>query len=128
MRHTIDRLLRGDPDVVNNYVAARERWTSILESPDAQSVDALSRRLTGEQMWFEHNCGGRWEGQEVMVWSGIGHLYDSRIGFDATREIVLRVFDAFMSSFCSIEVKWHAERAAESYRLSDLREEEDVDE
>ncbi len=124
MHYTIKRLLSGDRDLVGHYVAARQRWASILESADSRSVDLLSRRLTDEQGWFEHNCGGRWEGQEVMVWSGFGHLYDRQIGFDRNRELVFRMFDAFMSSFCSVEVKWHAERAADSYHLNDLREED----
>jgi len=59
-----------------------------------------------------------------MAISGIGHLYDPNIGFEQSGDVALRVFDAFMASFCSIEVKWHARRASEVYFLSDLRQEE----
>jgi hypothetical protein len=124
MRYTIDLLLRGDPRVVHYYAAARARWLEILATDDARSVEALAARLTGEPFWFEHHCGGRWQGQEIMAFSGIGHLYDPNIGFEASRDVVLRIFDAFMASFCSLEVKWHAERASEAYNLDDLREEE----
>src|SRR3569832_998414 len=106
MHYTIDLLLRGDERVVTYYVAAQAHWEEILASDDARSVDTLAVRLTREQFWFEHHCGGRWQGQEVMAFAGIGHLYDQRIGFDISRNLVLRVFDAFMDSFCSLEVKW----------------------
>lgn len=123
MLYTIDLLLGGDERVVMYYVAAKSHWQNILASNDSKAVDTLALRLTQEQFWFENHCGGRWQGQEVMAFAGIGHLYDQSVGFDLNRDLVLRLFDAFMESFCSLEVKWHAQRAAESYRLKDLREE-----
>ena len=84
MHYTIELLLRGDNQVVAYYVAALERWKEILASEDAASVETLATRLTSEQGWFETHCGGRWEGQEIMVFAGIGHLYDNRIGFEGS--------------------------------------------
>lgn len=53
-----------------------------------------------------------------MAWSGFGHLYDTRIGFEVTnQERATRLMDAFRNSSCSLEVIAHADKAAESYNI-----------
>lgn len=119
MHHTIDLLIKQDGKVLEYYQTALEKWAEILESEDANSVDSLAQRLTSEQMWFEHNCGTRWVGQEIMVVSGIGQFYDLSTGFGEDEEKALLVFKAFMASYCSMEVKGVAKDVAKSYYLVD---------
>ena len=83
----------------------------------ATSVEALAKRLTTEQFWFENHCGGRWEGQEIMAWSAFGSLYTTDNGFDDNDVAAQNLAKAFKSSMCSIEVKGYARRAAESYGI-----------
>jgi hypothetical protein len=71
-------------------------------------------------MWFEANCGGRWVGQEVMVVSGLAGLYSSETGFDRNEKRARLLYDAFQSSYCSVEVKSIAEEVARSYDLLDI--------
>lgn len=65
------------------------------------------------QLW------GRWVGQEVMVVSGLAGLYTTATGFDGRLDRARLLYDAFQSSYCSIEVKSIAEKVARSYDLLD---------
>lgn len=119
MHYTIERLMNGDDDVTGQFVAAKDRWENILSNLETDSVDALAKRISVEQSWFEANCGGRWEGQEVMAWSAFGSLYKTALGFDENATVVSKLAEAFEKSMCSIEVKGHARNAAKSYRFED---------
>jgi hypothetical protein len=121
MHYTIDMLIQGDGAVVAHYKRALEIWEEIIRLNEFAKVETLAKVLTSRQMQFEHECGGRWVGQEVMVVSGIARFYTTQIGFESNEAEVLRVYDAFMASFCSIEVKGHARDVAESYDLEGLR-------
>ena len=117
MHYTIELLIEGDKKVLSYYEKAKGRWRKILsENPDTTS-DELSKILTNEQMWFEHHCGSRWVGQEIMVVTGISQFYTTTGGFDGNHDKALLVYEAFMKSYCSIEVKGAAEDVAKSYYL-----------
>lgn len=107
--------MHGDDSVVGYFVAAKERWAKILKDVNDVSVQTLSKRLTDEQMWFEHHCGGRWDGQEVMAWTAFASLYTTEAGFEDNAGAASKLARAFDASMCSIEVKGLAERAAKSY-------------
>lgn len=119
MHHTIDLLLKQDENVLEYYQTALDKWKEILESSDALSVEALAQRLFAEQLWFEHNCGTRWVGQEIMVITGISQFYDLSKGFEDNLDKAILVYKAFMASYCSIEVKGVAKDVARSYYLLD---------
>jgi hypothetical protein len=122
MHYTIEELIRGNADTVAYYNAAKVHWKEILQSEDAVNAEKLSQTLNLEQLWFEHNCGGRFVGQEIMAIVGIAQFYTTDAGFAGNEEMVLKVYDALRSSYCSLEVKWHAEKVAESYDLLELRD------
>lgn len=54
-----------------------------------------------------------------MVVSGLAGLYTSAAGFDNKLPQARLLFDAFQSSYCSVEVKSIAEEVARSYDLLD---------
>jgi hypothetical protein len=117
MHYTIELLVTGDPNVQEYYRRAVARWHEIWTRPGAKDLSGLATLLSDEQFWFEHNCGGRWVGQEIMAVSGIGMLYTSQAGFDKNADRARLLYDAFQRSYCSIEVKVIARDVAASYDL-----------
>ena len=121
MHYTIELLIQGDENVVTYYRKAEELWSQIDKKPEFEKTEFLAKVLTNMQLQFEHECGGRWVGQEIMVVVGITRYYTTDVGFEGNEELALRVHDAFMASFCSMEVKGHAQSVAEAYDLEELR-------
>jgi hypothetical protein len=52
-----------------------------------------------------------------MVVSGLAGLYNTATGFDGNEKRASLLYDAFQSSYCSVEVKSIAEEVARSYDL-----------
>lgn len=120
MHYTIEMLLNGRTEVFQYYARATEIWNDLLARPDCQTPEGLGAALTAEQTHFESGCGGRIIGQEIMAVAGIAMHYATADGFDGREQNVQRVREGIRASFCSIEVKGHADRAATSYRLGEL--------
>jgi hypothetical protein len=118
MHYTFEFLVKGDSDVLAYYKNAVHRWNEIWQRPQAKDLTSMAHLLSNEQSWFEQNCGGRWVGQEIMIVSGFAMLYSPKIGFEDESQARF-LYDAFQSSMCSVEVKFGAERVAESYDLID---------
>lgn len=120
MQLTIQKIISGDPSIFGHYKTALGRWEEIHASPEAHDVDQLVKRLWLEQPWFEHNCGGRSLGQEVMVVAGIGGEYAPEIGFGAAnRARARRVYEALLKGNCSLEVKQIAKDVGILYRIAE---------
>lgn len=120
--YTLETLIDGNADIVEYYNNARQLWLEIIESNAFENVDTLAQELTSRQLQFEHQCGGRWIGQEIMAIVGIGQFYSSQIGFDATMQDAVKVKNAFAQSYCSLEVKWHAEKTVKIFGLNENEE------
>jgi len=116
--NTLEALINGNANIVEYYNNGTLLWQQIKESVEFNDVNSLAQALTMRQIQFENQCGGRWLGQEIMVITGIGQFYSSEIGFDATYEDALKVMNAFAQSYCSIEVKWQAEKVAKIFYLT----------
>lgn len=119
MHYSLEMLVQGKSEVVSFYQTAADRWREIWSRKESRDLLSLAKLLTSEQMWFELNCGGRWIGQEVMVVSGLAGLYTTATGFDDQLPRARLLYDAFQSSYCSVEVKSIAEEVARSYDLLD---------
>lgn len=81
MHSNIEKLMAGDQNIPQYFAAAKAQWTSLLEDISTVDVSELANKLTHAQSWFEHHCGGRWYGQEVMVWTGFASIYSTRDGY-----------------------------------------------
>ncbi|WP_437926229.1 hypothetical protein WMF37_45555 [Sorangium sp. So ce291] len=125
MHYTIEELLNPQSGIVGYYAAAERRWDLIMSSPDAANAATLANRLTREQSSFEHECGGRYIGQEIMAIVGIARFYTTTEGFASSRATARMVHAALQASHCSIEVKHHATTVAESYHLLEDDDDED---
>lgn len=118
MNYTIEMLITGDKAVVEYYKKAKQKWAEIIKDNPTFNPEKFAKELSHHQLWFEHNCGGRWEGQEIMVVVGIGQFYTTMSGFEGENlKRALAVYDGFRRSFCSIEVKGCAEDVAANYSL-----------
>ena len=117
MHFVINLLMSGDRNAATYFELAKNRWANLIQS--SSSGEDLTRTLSSEQSWFEANCGGRWEGQEIMVISGITQFYSLDDGFGDRKHKALEVYNALMRSQCSLEVKGEADRIAKLYYLFD---------
>lgn len=119
MHYTTELLIQGDKNILLYYSAALSRWREILAEYASKSSEELAKELSSQQFWFEENCGSRWAGQEIMVITGITQFYTTESGFDESKHLALKVYRAFMQSYCSLEVKGVAEDVAKSYCLNE---------
>jgi hypothetical protein len=117
MHYSMEMLVRGEDQVMKFYRDAADRWRVIWGRPESRTLASFARLLQSEQLWFEQNCGGRWDGQEIMVVSGLVGLYSTQVGFEDNLPRARLLYDAFQSSYCSVEVKSIAEEVARSYDL-----------
>ena len=117
MHDSIEKLMAGDQAVAGYYEAAHTHWQTLLRDIDSVSVEDLAARLSSAQSWFERHCGGRWLGQEVMVWTAFATMYSTQSGWDGNEARGVKLAQAFAASMCSVEVKGGARRAAKSYYL-----------
>lgn len=116
VHYTIEYLLDGNPDVVGYYAKANDKWPELFVSMKNDDVSKWAKWLSDAQLiFFEPKCGGRLLGQEVMAWSGFGHLYSTQSGFEENRVQAEKLREAFKQSWVSLEVKGMAEDAAASY-------------
>jgi hypothetical protein len=75
MHYTVEQLLQGDSEVARYYQVAKQKWDEFFETHCDLDVTEWTKWLHDQQIrFFEHKCGGRSLGQEVMAWSGFGAL------------------------------------------------------
>lgn len=120
MHETLEKLLNGDAQIVHYYETAKRKWDEFFKAHQNASTAEWAQWLTDKQIvFFEHQCGGRTPGQEVMAWSGYGALYDTHVGFEDNLPQARKLAAAFAQSMCSLEVKGQAARAAASFGLDE---------
>ncbi|MBC3873489.1 hypothetical protein [Undibacterium flavidum] len=121
MHKNIEKLMAGNANIPEYFVQASKKWEEVLADISSVSEEKLAERLSNIQFWFEQNCGGRWDGQEVMVWTAFASIYSTATGYDraARGEAEARkLLNAFTKSMVSLEVKFGAKKAAASYFIS----------
>jgi hypothetical protein len=128
MQYTIEALIQKNRDVVQWYINALDIWADIfrkIDPADEANIEILAKELSNRQLEFEHKCGTRWVGQEIMVITGIAQFYTTNFGFgvgykekyDKRKEKATNIYKAFKRSYCSVEVKFHADDIARNYDL-----------
>lgn len=119
MHYTIERILSGDDSIASNFASAKRFFEELFGPKRDESVEDWAQWLSQKQHVFELHCGGRYEGQEVMAWTGFGMLYSTDVGFEENQELATKLADAFERSMVSLEVKGHAKEAVASYHVRD---------
>lgn len=120
MRMMIERLIKGDRSVADNFAAAARLWRDLLKQSGGD-VDKLARFASDAQpLSFEAQCGHRRDAQEAMGIVGIAMHYETQTGFsDEGRRQAKLVRDAIAQSTCSSEVKSWAKDTAKLYGLDE---------
>ncbi|GLI82388.1 hypothetical protein ANABIO32_00740 [Rossellomorea marisflavi] len=112
--YIINLLVKNEAQNLRGYFdEATKLWNEIWENPSSETVEGLSKILFNEQLSFEAKCGGLHLGQEIMVYSGFGMLYDPVSG--GNEEKLQLLSKAFKESHCSFEVTAKAQSAADMY-------------
>lgn len=127
---TINKLLKGDSTIVEKYLTIKLKWDQILSQfdwNDDKSLEKLTRLVGDEQLTFEHLVDNRTLGQEIMVIVGICQFYDREVGFDKDFRKAKLLYNAFLSSYCSMEVKFITEEIGKMYRLEETLIDEDYE-
>lgn len=119
MSFTFALLKNGDPKVLKYYLEANKLWGELLEGYDGNST-VLAEKLQTKQFSFEYivKDGGeytRFDGQEIMVFSGLAYFLDSES--EKGYKLAASVAEAFEISYCSLEVKGLAKRVSKLFYL-----------
>jgi hypothetical protein len=123
MHYTVEKLVEGDAEIVDCYKKAGDAWTHFFSENHDAGVEEWAKWIGAKQIpFFEHQCGGRSVGQEVMAWSAFGSLYSTMIGFEGKEEMAVKLVKAAAKTSCSLEVKSHFRDAALSYGMNDHAE------
>jgi hypothetical protein len=116
--HSVTTLINQNEEIIEYYKNAETIWMEIWKDYRSMNTESLAALLSHNQLSFEHNCGGKHLGQEVMVWSGFGRLYDTYAGFEGeNKEKALMLKEAFKKSMCSFEVKDVVKSATNAFYL-----------
>ena len=110
-------LVNNDAKILVYFQNAKHIWEEIFRELDWENLDIFAQTLTDMQIKFEHECGFRTPGQEVMVISGFALLYDIHAGFGDNEIKALAMYNSYQRSMCSMEVKFEAEKIAKLYNL-----------
>lgn len=105
LMQTVIALLDGNKDLSNYYLRAKEIWKEIIESPQFENEDSLSKELTGRESEFQMECGGRELGGEIMAFVAVGQFYNNLIGVDGSLSELDKISRAFEKSMCRFETK-----------------------
>jgi len=119
--NTLEKLIQGDSKVLETYKFIKEKWDEILLDFDWDSenaVESMGQLVTNWQSTMERIAGDKWLGREIMVIVGIGKFYYSEIGFDAHEKEVQIIYNGFLNSKCSVEVKMLTEKVGKLYRIN----------
>jgi hypothetical protein len=118
VHYAIERLLKGDQTVAANFAKAAAKWPELFTMYIHRSAADWAEWLEREQIvFFERECGGRSDGQEVMAWSGFAFIYSTELGFEDRRRQAEKLSDAFRLSRVSREVQTMAAQAARCYSV-----------
>lgn len=117
MQELLERLGRGDTQIMAMCQEANRAWTDFLEELRGADTGTLSARLGFFEPTFARIFGSQKFGQNMMTWTGFAALYDTNTGWGENLERAKQLAEAFARSNCSAEVKSEARSCVISYEL-----------
>jgi hypothetical protein len=108
---TIIELLKNNNLINDYYITALKIWDIIILEMEMNPFEEHSKLIASHQSEFELNCGGKDLGKEIMAITAIARFYSSEIGFEHCIEEVYNLRKLMLASNCSLDVKWHLEKA-----------------
>ncbi|MBS0385868.1 MAG: hypothetical protein JSS00_11025 [Proteobacteria bacterium] len=117
MQELLERLGRGDTQIMAMCQEANRLWIDFLEELRGADTGTLSARLGFFEPQFTRIFGSQKFGQNMMPWTGFAALYDTHDDWRAHLERAKQLAEAFSRSNCSGEVKSEARSCVISYEL-----------
>lgn len=117
MHELLERLGRGDTEVLEMCRKANQAWLDFLNELETADTGTLSARLGFFQRDFHRIFGSAAFGDNMMAWTGFAALYDTHVGFGGRLDKARQLAEAFSRSNCSEEVRSEARSAIISYGL-----------
>lgn len=124
-RQILEKLIEGDREIISQIERVKIEWNNLLINfnwNDENAVNTMATIVSQEQLSMEYNVGERWLGQEIMVFVGIAQFYSTKIGFEENYKKAKIVYDGFLRSMCSLEVKSNARTIGNIYGLTKSNE------
>ena len=120
MQELLERLGRGDTQILGMCQEANRAWTEFLRELHGADTGTLAARLGFFEPTFTRIFGSERFGQNMMTWTGFAALYDTNTGFGQNLERAKQLAEAFQRSNCSTEVKSEARSCVISYELEGM--------
>ncbi len=117
MHELLERLGRGDTQLIEMCQRANQAWRGFLDELDGADTGTLAARLGFFQATIERIFQSQTLGQTMMPWSAFAVLYDTQHGWGANIQRARQLAEAFAISNCSKEVKDEARSCVISYEL-----------
>jgi hypothetical protein len=117
MHELLERLGRGETQVIDMCQEANRTWVAFLEELRAADTGTLSARIGFFPPTFHRIFGSAAFGDNMMPWTGFAALYDTNNGWGPNLERAQQLAEAFARSNCSEEVRSEARSAVISYQL-----------
>ncbi len=117
MQELLERLGRGDTNIMAMCQEANRAWTDFLDELRGADTGTLAARLGFFEPTFARIFGSQRFGQNMMTWTGFAALYDTRTGWGQNLDRAKQLAEAFARSNCSAEVKSEARSCVISYEL-----------
>jgi hypothetical protein len=117
MQELLERLGRGDANIMAMCQEANRAWVDFLNELHGADSGTLSARLGFFEPQFTRIFGAKSFGQNMMAWTGFAALYDTQNGWGQNLNRAKELAEAFSRSNCSTEVKSEARSCVISYEL-----------
>lgn len=117
MHELLERLGRGDVQLIEMCQRANHAWRAFLDEMSGADTGTLAARLGFFQPSIERIFESQTLGQTMMPWSGFAVLYDTQQGWGSNLQRARQLAEAFAASNCSKEVKDEARSCVISYEL-----------
>lgn len=96
MMGVLEQLIGGNAEVVRWFQNARQLWEEI-DQDVGQGDPAALQQAMHDRLWrFEHECGGRDLGQEVMAYVGVGRFHSTAGGFEDNIDAAKAVYQGLL--------------------------------
>jgi hypothetical protein len=116
----IDRLMKGDRSVADDFVKAKVFWSKFFTKNGSADQKDSTEAINWAQTEFELMLGmNRDYAQQLMPWTCFASLYDETNGFEDDHKLATHVFRAFQQSGVSLGVKSRAKDAAQVYGVDE---------
>jgi hypothetical protein len=113
MEETIGLIFKKDEKIIKYMANACAKWDKYLNN-ESPNIESICKFISKTHLDFEHDCGGRDIGQELMVLAIFFKIYSKDKGLSEDKRDQAWIYrEAFSKSSFSIEGKAKMNRLAD---------------